>query len=118
VAASPEKWTPRSINYLLYLTTVMGADQFQQGHVVHNVARLVDRVGGDPRKFRTIVRQGDVQDSRSRVPGPAPMDAGVVRAAVWRDRRLAVYVHSQKEALKAAGNSFSRSTVGPARQAT
>jgi integrase len=31
---------------------------------------------------------------------------------------MAVYVHSQKEALKAAGNSFSRSTVGPARQAT
>ncbi len=31
---------------------------------------------------------------------------------------MTVYVHSQKEALKAAGNSFSRSTIGPARQAT
>jgi integrase len=29
-------------------------DQVKQGNVVRNVARLVDRVAGDPRKFRTL----------------------------------------------------------------
>ena len=49
-----KKWTPRSCNYLLYLTTAVLDDQVKQGNVVRNVARLVDRVAGDPRKFRTL----------------------------------------------------------------
>ena len=49
-----KKWTPRSCNYLLYLTTAMLDDQVTQGNVVRNVARLVDRVAGDPQKFRTL----------------------------------------------------------------
>ena len=48
------KWTPRSCNYLLYLTTAVLDDQVAQGNVVRNVARLVDRVAGDPQKFRTL----------------------------------------------------------------
>jgi integrase len=47
-------WTPRSCNYLLYLTTAVLDDQVKQGNVVRNVARLVDRVAGDPQKFRTL----------------------------------------------------------------
>lgn len=49
-----KQWTPRSLNYLLYLTTAMLDDQVRQGNVVRNVARLVDRVAGDPQKFRTL----------------------------------------------------------------
>ncbi|HKI39616.1 site-specific integrase [Mycobacterium sp.] len=49
-----KKWTPRSCNYLLYLTTAVLDDQVAQGNVVRNVARLVDRVAGDPQKFRTL----------------------------------------------------------------
>jgi integrase len=47
-------WTPRSCNYLLYLVTAVLDDQVKQGNVVRNVARLVDRVAGDPRKYRTL----------------------------------------------------------------
>jgi integrase len=47
-------WTPRSCNYLLYLTTAILDDQVAQGNAVRNVARLVDRVAGDPRKYRTL----------------------------------------------------------------
>jgi integrase len=49
-----KKWTPRSCNYLLYLTTAVLDDQMKQGNTVRNVARLVDRVAGDPQKFRTL----------------------------------------------------------------
>jgi integrase len=49
-----KNWTPRSCNYLLYLTTAALDDQVKQGNVVRNVARLVDRVAGDPKKFRTL----------------------------------------------------------------
>jgi integrase len=47
-------WTPRSVNYLLYLTTAVLDDQMRQGNVVRNVARLVDRVAADPKKFHTL----------------------------------------------------------------
>jgi integrase len=47
-------WTPRSCNYLLYLITAVLDDQVKQGHVVRNIAHLVDRVAGDPQKFRTL----------------------------------------------------------------
>ena len=49
-----KKWTPRSCNYLLYLATAVLDDQVAQGNVVRNVARLVDRVAGDAKKFRTL----------------------------------------------------------------
>jgi integrase len=49
-----KKWTPRSCNYLLYLATAVLDDQVKQGNVVRNVARLVDRLPSDPRKFRTL----------------------------------------------------------------
>lgn len=49
-----KKWTPRSCNYLLYLITAVLDDQVKQGNVVRNVAVLVDRVAGDPQKFRTL----------------------------------------------------------------
>ncbi|MFV8319918.1 tyrosine-type recombinase/integrase [Mycobacterium sp. 23] len=52
-----KKWTPRSVNYLLYLTTAMLDDQVKQGNVVRNVARLVDRIAGDPQKFRTLTEK-------------------------------------------------------------
>lgn len=51
---SHKAWTPRSCNYLLHLATAVLDDQMAQGNVVRNVARLVDRVAGDPQKFRTL----------------------------------------------------------------
>jgi len=48
------KWSARSCNYLLYLTTAVLDGQAAQGNVVRNVAKLVDRVGGDAEKFRTL----------------------------------------------------------------
>lgn len=49
-----KKWTPRSCNYLMYLATVVLDDQVAQGNVARNVAKLVDRVAGDPKKYRTL----------------------------------------------------------------
>jgi integrase len=49
-----KSWTPSSCNCLLYLTTAVLDDQVKPGKVVRNVARLVDRVAGDPQKFRTL----------------------------------------------------------------
>lgn len=47
-------WSPRSCNYLLYLTTAVLDDQLRQGHLIRNVAKLVDRVAGDPQAHRTL----------------------------------------------------------------
>lgn len=47
-------WSPRTCNYLLSLTTAVLDDHVKQGHVVRNVAALVDRVAGDPKKYRTL----------------------------------------------------------------
>jgi integrase len=55
--AGRKPWTPRSCNYLLYLTTAVLDDQVKKGSVVRNVGRLVDRVAGDPRKFRTLTAE-------------------------------------------------------------
>lgn len=52
--AGRKPWTARSVNYLLYLTTAVLDDQLAQGNVVRNVARLVDRLPSDPKKFRTL----------------------------------------------------------------
>jgi integrase len=49
-----KRWTPRSCNYLMMLATRMLDNQEAQGNVVRNVARLVDKVAGDPRKYRTL----------------------------------------------------------------
>jgi integrase len=49
-----KKWTPRSCNYLMYLATAILDDQVAQGNVARNVAKLVDRVAGDPKKYRTL----------------------------------------------------------------
>jgi integrase len=50
-------WSPRSCNYLLHLTQTILDDQLAQGAIVRNVARLVDRVAGDPKTFRTLTDQ-------------------------------------------------------------
>jgi integrase len=47
-------WSARSVNYLLHLTTAVLDDQVAQGNVVRSVARLVDRLPADPKKFRTL----------------------------------------------------------------
>ncbi len=47
-------WAARSCNYMLYLCSVVLEDQLRQGHVVRNVAKLVDRVSGDAKAFRTL----------------------------------------------------------------
>ncbi|WP_235673526.1 hypothetical protein [Mycolicibacter algericus] len=40
-------WSPRSVNYLLGLLVAMLESEQKQGHVVRNVAALVDRIDGD-----------------------------------------------------------------------
>ena len=52
--AGRKPWTARSVNYLLYLATAVLDDQLAQGNVVRNVARLVDRLPADPKKYRTL----------------------------------------------------------------
>lgn len=42
-------WTPRSVNYLLGLLCSVLDTEAKQGHVVRNVAALVDRVSSDPK---------------------------------------------------------------------
>lgn len=49
-----KKWSPRSCNYMLSLTTAVLESQVRQGALVRNVGRLVDRVAGDAEKFRTL----------------------------------------------------------------
>ncbi|KSU59642.1 MULTISPECIES: site-specific integrase [unclassified Gordonia (in: high G+C Gram-positive bacteria)] len=50
-------WSPRSVNYMLSLLTAVLDDQEQQGHVVRNVARLVDRVPGERAEMKTLTQQ-------------------------------------------------------------
>ena len=47
-------WTPRSVNYLLGLLTAVMEGEAKQGHVVRNVAALVDRIPADPKKPKTL----------------------------------------------------------------
>ncbi|MCX2933377.1 tyrosine-type recombinase/integrase [Mycobacterium sp. CVI_P3] len=47
-------WTPRSVNYLLGLLTAVIEGETKQGHVVRNVAALVDRIPSDPKKADTL----------------------------------------------------------------
>jgi integrase len=46
---SRKSWSPRSVNYMLGLLTAVLRDQMRQGHVVRNVAELVDRIPADPK---------------------------------------------------------------------
>ena len=47
-------WTPRSVNYMLGLLTAVMEGEAKQGHVVRNVAALVDRIAADPKKPKTL----------------------------------------------------------------
>jgi integrase len=49
-----KKWSPRSVNYMLYLCSAILDDQVAQGNVVRNVAKLVDRVAGEAGEIRTL----------------------------------------------------------------
>ena len=46
---SRKAWSPRSVNYMLGLLTAVLRDQMRQGHLVRNVAELVDRIPSDPK---------------------------------------------------------------------
>jgi integrase len=47
-------WSPRSVNYMLGLLTAVLKDQMRQGHVVRNVAELVDRIPADAKTADTF----------------------------------------------------------------
>ncbi|WP_172398857.1 site-specific integrase [Gordonia sp. i37] len=49
-----KKFSPRSVNQMLGLLIQVLATEQRQGHVVRNVAELVDKVPSDPKKFRTL----------------------------------------------------------------
>jgi integrase len=51
---SRKAWSPRSVNYMLGLLTAVLKDQMRQGHVVRNVAELVDRIPADPKPADTL----------------------------------------------------------------
>src|SRR6201997_1532321 len=51
---SRKPWSPRSVNYMLGLLTAVLRDQMRQGHVVRNVAELVDRIPADPKPADTF----------------------------------------------------------------
>src|SRR3984893_16034435 len=46
--------SPRSVNYMLGLLTAVLRDQMRQGHVVRNVAELVDRIPADAKPADTF----------------------------------------------------------------
>jgi integrase len=48
------KWSARSCNYMLYLTSAILEDQLAQGNIVRNAAKLVNRVSPDAKTFRTL----------------------------------------------------------------
>jgi integrase len=47
-------WSPLSVNYMLGLLTAVLRDQMRQGHVVRNVAELVNRVPADAKPADTF----------------------------------------------------------------
>jgi integrase len=51
---SRKSWSARSVNYMLGLLTAVLRDQMRQGHVVRNVAELVDRIPADPKPPETF----------------------------------------------------------------
>jgi integrase len=78
---SRKGWSPRSVNYMLGLLTAVLRDQMRQGHVVRNVAELVDRIPADPKPADTFTPaelqkvlkhiEGDRQRSRGNLRSPA-----------------------------------------------
>ena len=52
-----KKFSPRSVNQMLGLLIQVLATEQRQGHVVRNVAELVDKVPADPKKFRTLTEK-------------------------------------------------------------
>lgn len=48
------KWTPRSVNGLLSILSALLEAELKQGHVVRNVARLVDRIPGEKSEMKTL----------------------------------------------------------------
>jgi integrase len=53
-------WTPRSVNYMLSLLTAVLESEMKQGHVVRNMAALVDRIPADPKPADTL-REAEVE---------------------------------------------------------
>ncbi|TYQ10813.1 UNVERIFIED_ORG: site-specific recombinase XerD [Gordonia westfalica J30] len=51
-----KKWSPRSVNHMLGLLAAVLEDQQRQGHVVRNVAKLVDRVPADRPEMKTLTQ--------------------------------------------------------------
>jgi hypothetical protein len=76
---SRKAWSPRSVNYMLGLLTAVLRDQMRQGHVVRNVAELVDRIPADPKQpdtsSRTPRSHGQVA-GRCRYPTTWPPHCG------------------------------------------
>ncbi|MGK9270319.1 site-specific integrase [Williamsia muralis] len=48
------KWSARSVNYLLYLTTAVLEGLLEQGLIARNVARTVDRIASDAPEMKTL----------------------------------------------------------------
>lgn len=65
------KYTPRSVNNMLGRLQQVLASEQKQGHVVRNVAALVDKVPADPKRYRTLTEKEVVRvldhESRDRV---------------------------------------------------
>ncbi|OUC77277.1 site-specific integrase [Gordonia lacunae] len=51
------KWSARSVNHMLGLLTAVLEDQQRQGHVVRNVARLVDRIPAERPEMKTLTQE-------------------------------------------------------------
>lgn len=45
---SRKPWSPRSVNYMLGLLVSILASEQKQGHIVRNIAALVDRIEANP----------------------------------------------------------------------
>ena len=52
-----KRWSARSVNYMLYLSTAVLDDQVAQGNAVRNVAKLVDRIAGEAAEMRTLTER-------------------------------------------------------------
>ena len=89
---SRKAWSPRSVNYMLGLLTAVLRDQMRQGHVVRNVAELVDRIPVGPETPGHIHARGVAEGPRShrRRPVRDRVAARAYRAAPRRGSRLAL----------------------------
>jgi integrase len=92
---SRKSWSPRSVNYMLGLLMSVLRDQMRQGHVVRNVAELVDRIPADPKPSRHIrpIRAPSGSRSYRRRPIRDRMAACAYRATPRRSGRPRVERH-------------------------